>query len=167
MNQAEFISIARSELNKGILQDSIYRNLWARAAELGFSEPQFKQLLAQLALEIQQSKDYQIKSEETRRLIPGTIAKGHHIKLVTIDEMGTSNEELIALGDAWFLLIRHERGSLGQFDLLKAVSSPWEIRGSADFQVFRNGLQVIHKAKGDLYQTKKIHSISTSWQEAI
>ncbi len=97
--------------------------------------------------------------EEEFKILPSNLDLGQHIKLYTDDGNGLAIEELIFIGDNRFILIDHERGSLLINDELKNMTSPWNISGHVDFEVYRDGEKVIHEGKYSIYRTRKLTKI--------
>jgi hypothetical protein len=89
------------------------------------------------------------------KIMPTEIPLGQHIKLVTYDEKGEAIEELISIGDSHFVLIYHERNSLRLTDVLKSRTSPWNVGGYIDFEVYRNNERVT-VGKLSIYRTRTI-----------
>ena len=89
------------------------------------------------------------------KIIPTEIPLGQHIKLVTYDDKGEAIEELINIGDSHFVLIYHERNSLRLTDVLKSRTSPWNVGGYIDFEVYRNNERVT-VGKLSIYRTRTI-----------
>jgi hypothetical protein len=94
------------------------------------------------------------------RIIPLEIPLGQHIRLVTSDESGEAIEELICLGDNYFILIHHERNSLHLTDILRSITSPWNTGASVTFEVFRNNSRVILNNRLSLYRTRPLKQIA-------
>lgn len=99
------------------------------------------------------------KIEEEFKVLPKDLVLGQHIKLFTDDGNGVAIEELIFIGDNRFILINHERGSLLINDELKNLTSPWNIGGYVDFEVYRDDKKVIHENKYSIYRTRKLIKI--------
>jgi hypothetical protein len=93
------------------------------------------------------------------KIIPAEIPLGQHIKLVTSDEKGEAIEELIYIGDNHFVLVYHERNSLRLTDVLKSRTSPWNVGGYIDFEVYRNNERVIN-GKLSIYRTRIIRQMA-------
>jgi hypothetical protein len=96
---------------------------------------------------------------ETRsmfKIIPADVPLGQHIRLVTNDERGEAIEEFIYIGDNQFVLVNHERNSLMLTDVLVPRTSPWNVGGFIDFEVYRNNVRVIVNGKLSIYRTRKI-----------
>lgn len=99
------------------------------------------------------------KIEEEFKILPKELTLGQHIKLFTDDGNGIAIEEFIFIGDNRFILINHERGSLLVNDELRNLTSPWNIGGYVDFEVYRNDKKVIQDNKYSIYRTRKLVKI--------
>lgn len=132
-----------------------YRELLKEAANMGLSNEQLDKLIS----EVKSNINFEPKVREILKLIPSELETGQHIRLKTYDNTGIATEEFIYMGDNKFVVVKHEREALEILDILKANTIPWTVDCEAEFEVFRNNMQVVMENELSIYKTKKIQNI--------
>lgn len=138
------------------LSDEDFRFLEKEAQKVNIS----RQELIKYIDEVRASINFAPEIRTQIKIIPGDIPLGQHIRLVTSDEKGEAIEELIHIGDNHFVLVYHERNSLRLTDVLKSRTSPWNVGGYIDFEVYRNDDRVIVNEKLSIYRTRPIRQMA-------
>ncbi len=137
------------------LTDHDYRLLKKETEKIQISKYELDKLIDQVRSEIK----FEPKVNEVKKVIPNELKMGQHIRLITRDEKGEALEEMIYIGEFNFVLTKHERGSLELLDELKSETSPWNLGGFIDFQVYRNGERIVKNENLSIYRTKRLTSI--------
>lgn len=137
------------------LSDYDYRILKAEAFKISLPEYELQKLIEDIKQTIRLDPKVEIKY----KVLLNEISLGQHIKILTRDTRGEAIEEFISLGENRFLLIYHERGALQITDELRALTSPWDVGGFIDFEVYRSGKRVTHDDDLTVYRTRIIKEI--------
>ena len=137
------------------LTDLEYRELTRESVKVGLNKHQLDKLIDQ----VKETIRFDTKIKEVLKIIPALITPGQYLRLRTHDETGDAVEELICIGGNRFVLIRHERASLELLDELRSLTSPWNVSGYIDFEVYRNDERVVRDSDLNVYRTKPIQNI--------
>lgn len=137
------------------LSDYDYRILKAEAFKLNLPEHELQKMIE----DVKQTIKLDPKVEIKYKVLLNELTIGQHIRIITRDDRGEAIEEFIFLGENRFLLIYHERGALQITDELRALTSPWDVGGFIDFEVFRNGKKITHDDDLTVYRTRPIKEI--------
>lgn len=132
-----------------------YRELLKESAKIGVAKHELDKLIDQ----VKESIKFDTKIKETLKLIPANIKIGQYLRLRTHDQTGDATEEFICFGNSRFILVKHERGALEIMDELKSLTSPWNVGGFVDFEVYRNNKQIIREGNLNVYRTKTLKNI--------
>lgn len=144
------------ELNFRVtLTDLEYRELIKESAKIGLNKHELDKLIDQ----VKETIRFDTKTKEVLKLIPALITPGQYFRLRTHDETGDAAEEFICIGSNRFILIAHERGALNLLDELRSLTSPWNVGGYIDFEVYRNDKRVVQEGDLNIYRTKPIKNI--------
>ena len=145
-----------SNISKQIsLTDKEYNEVRRESEKYDLSKSDLNKLIK----EVSDNLSLAPKIEELYKVIPTELKLGQHIKLYTTDEKGEAIEELIYMGESKFTLISHERGALLPNDELKTITSPWNVEGLIDFEVYRDNKRVIEGKDFSIYRTRRIKKI--------
>ncbi len=137
------------------LTDLEYRELTRESVKAGLNKHQLDKLIDQ----VKETIRFDTKTKEVLKIIPALITPGQFVRLKTHDETGDAVEEFICIGSNRFILTNHERGALELLDELKSITSPWNVSGYIDFEVYRNDERVVQEGDLDIYRTKTIKNI--------
>lgn len=152
--------MARQHLRSHRLTRSAKAKLEDKATELGVSTRILSEIIREVQSELNQAYTKAPKIKSIQKIVPQELKEGEIMRLKTRDEEhGSAMEELLCVDEGWFLVMGHERKILQNGDLLKVVSSPWEVNYVADFNVYRRGSQIIGKGGQDIYRTRRIEEI--------
>lgn len=132
-----------------------YRELLKESAKVGLTKYDLDKLIDQ----VKESIKFDPKVKEVLKMIPSLMTPGQYFRLKTNDETGDAVEEFICIGSNRFVLVKHERGALTLLDELRSLTSPWNVGGFIDFEVFRNNKRVVKTSDLDVYRTKTIKNI--------